>query len=41
MQVPDLAESSKKFLGEKLQAIASIANPIDMMATASGTEFGV
>jgi acyl-CoA synthetase (NDP forming) len=40
LQVPDLAESSKKLLREKLQAIASVANPIDMMATASGEEFG-
>lgn len=40
LKVPDLSDSSKAFLGEKLQAIASIANPIDMMATASGEEFG-
>ncbi len=39
LKVPDLAESSKDLLREKLQAIASIANPIDMMATASGPEF--
>jgi acetyltransferase len=41
LAVPDLAEATKVFLKEKLQAIASIANPIDMMATASGTEFSV
>ncbi len=41
MKVPDLSQSSKDFLKEKLQAIASIANPIDMMATASGDEFNV
>lgn len=39
LEVPDLADSSKELLREKLQAIASIANPIDMMATASGPEF--
>jgi acetyltransferase len=39
LRVPDLAEASKDFLREKLQAIASVANPIDMMATASGPEF--
>ncbi len=41
LRVPPLADSSKAMLGEKLQAIASIANPIDMMATAGGEEFGV
>ena len=40
LKVPDLTESSKEFLREKLQAIASIANPIDMMATAAEAEFG-
>ena len=40
LKVPDLAESSKDALRKNLQAIASIANPIDMMATASGDEFG-
>jgi len=39
LRVPDLAEASKAALREKLQAIASVANPIDMMATASGPEF--
>lgn len=39
LKVPDLCASSKAFLSEKLQAIASIANPIDMMATAAGPEF--
>jgi len=39
LQVPDLTEASKDRLREKLQAIASIANPIDMAATASGPEF--
>lgn len=39
LRVPDLAETSKAALREKLQAIASVANPIDMMATASGPEF--
>jgi acetate---CoA ligase (ADP-forming) len=41
LKVPDLSPASKEFLKQKLQAIASVANPIDMMATASGTEFGV
>ncbi len=41
LKVPPLAESSRAMLGEKLQAIASVANPIDMMATAGGEEFGV
>jgi acetyltransferase len=40
LEVPDLSDSSKEALKEELQAIASIANPIDMMATASGKEFG-
>jgi acyl-CoA synthetase (NDP forming) len=40
LKVPDLSESSKEFLREKLSAIASIANPIDMMATAAEAEFG-
>ena len=40
LQVPDLGEPSKEFLKENLQAIASIANPIDMMATAGEKEFG-
>jgi acetyltransferase len=39
-KVPDLSEPSKAFLREKLQSMASVANPIDMMATASGNEFG-
>ncbi|MDX9999884.1 MAG: acetate--CoA ligase family protein [Polyangia bacterium] len=39
LKVPDLAPSSKAMLADKLQAIASIANPIDMMATAAGPEF--
>ncbi len=39
LRVPDLADASKDALREKLQAIASIANPIDMAATASGPEF--
>jgi acetate---CoA ligase (ADP-forming) len=39
LRVPDLAEASKDALREKLQSIASIANPIDMAATASGPEF--
>ncbi len=39
LQVPDLSPESKAFLEDKLQAIASIANPIDMMATAGGAEF--
>ena len=41
LRVPDLSPSSKAMLAKELQAIASIANPIDMMATASGAEFGV
>ncbi len=41
LAVPDLAEESKGALRKELQAIASIANPIDMMATASGPEFSV
>ena len=40
LAVPPLAEESKALLADKLQAIASIANPIDMMATAGGDEFG-
>jgi len=40
LKVPDLSDPSKDFLREKLQAIASIANPIDMMATAAEAEFG-
>jgi acyl-CoA synthetase (NDP forming) len=40
LRVPDLSPESKEFLKEKLQSIASIANPIDMMATAGGQEFG-
>lgn len=39
LRVPDLGPESKAFLSDKLQAIASIANPIDMMATAGGAEF--
>ncbi len=39
LKVPDLSDSSKALLADRLQAIASIANPIDMMATASGKEF--
>ncbi len=41
LKVPDLAPESKAFLADKLQSIASVANPIDMMATASGAEFSV
>jgi acyl-CoA synthetase (NDP forming) len=41
LQVPVLSESSKNMLKDRLQAIASIANPIDMMATAAGEEYGV
>ncbi len=41
MKVPDLSPESKQVLKDKLQAIASIANPIDMMATASGEDFGL
>jgi acyl-CoA synthetase (NDP forming) len=40
MLVPDLGENAKASLGDTLQAIASIANPIDMMATAAEAEFG-
>ena len=40
LAVPDLSPASKEQLASKLQSIASIANPIDMMATASGAEFG-
>lgn len=40
LKIPDLSEPAKAFLREKLQAIASVANPIDMMATASEAEFG-
>ncbi len=40
LHVPELGRAAKDFLAEKLQSIASVANPIDMMATASGTEFG-
>ncbi len=39
LEVPDLDPASKALLAEKLQGIASVANPIDMMATASGPEF--
>lgn len=39
LEVPELSQSSKDFLQDKLQAIASIANPIDMMATAAGVEY--
>ncbi len=39
LKVPDLSDSSREFLGKRLQSIASIANPIDMMATASGEDF--
>lgn len=41
LRVPDLGEKSKKQLKDRLQAIASVANPIDMMATAAGEEYGV
>ncbi len=40
MKVPPLSRESRDFLQEKLQSMASLANPIDMMATASGQEFG-
>ena len=40
LKVPELSESSKNLLKDRLQAIASIANPIDMMATAAGEEYG-
>ncbi|HUU00213.1 MAG TPA: acetate--CoA ligase family protein [Myxococcota bacterium] len=40
LDVPELSQASKDLLKEKLQAIASIANPIDMMATAAEKEFG-
>ncbi|MBM4321314.1 MAG: acetate--CoA ligase family protein, partial [Deltaproteobacteria bacterium] len=40
LRVPELSPSSRELLATKLQSIASIANPIDMMATASGEEFG-
>jgi len=39
LEVPDLSLASKAFLQDKLQSIASIANPIDMMATAAGIEY--
>lgn len=39
MEVPVLGEASRNFLQDKLQAIASVANPIDMMATAAGEEY--
>jgi len=40
LAVPDLQPQTKAALAEQLQSIASVANPIDMMATASGEEFG-
>ena len=40
LAVPDLTDNTKAALSQKLQSIASVANPIDMMATASGEEFG-
>ncbi len=40
LEVPELSQASKDLLGKNLQAIASIANPIDMMATAAEKEFG-
>lgn len=39
LKVPDLSQSTKDYLQDKLQSIASIANPIDMMATAAGVEY--
>jgi acetyltransferase len=41
LEVPDLGPEARAFLAERLQAIASVNNPIDMMATASGEEFSV
>jgi acyl-CoA synthetase (NDP forming) len=41
MEVPVLGEASRNFLKDKLQAIASVANPIDMMATAAGDEYRI
>lgn len=39
LEVPVLGETVRNFLKDKLQAIASVANPIDMMATAAGEEY--
>lgn len=41
LRVPVLSAASTDTLKDKLQAIASIANPIDMMATATGDDFGL